>query len=277
MMSSSANAATREGLSASTFTQSAEEMFSEFTERIRELETLSLLRTNPMSEQDIKQFGLSLTKAENLMDELARTVEKDRLAISKAKIIINRLKDVKTRGAKLERHLISVQKKTAVNAESESEAEQAEQLEEESENNEDNTIKVLSKANQQFGPIRVNTPSAKQFETVPKYMRSILVYDDFCKICELINMAAERKRLILEAPADRLGPNARAALAIWKSQQTDDLSNLTFITDEDVVTESENDRRFKPNDIKAALQCLRNLDFVRVSPFEQVNRYVFLK
>jgi len=141
----------------------------------------------------------------------------------------------------------------------------------------DNTLAVIERANQQQGPRQVSVPSQKQFEGIPKYMRSLLSFEDFKRVCELINLAAERKRLILEAPVERLGPNARVSLAMWKTQQTDDVNNLTFVTEDDVTAELENEKSLKLSDVKAALQCLRNLDFVRVSPYQHVNRYVFLK
>jgi Spindle and kinetochore-associated protein 1 len=263
---------------ASFLAQSAEEMYVEFTERMRELETLSLLKSNPMSPQDLKNFALAITKAEALMDELTRLTDRDRAAIPKAKRVIKRLRDVKSRGAKLERYLF-INKTNNLESDHDDD-EQTEEIENQHSrlDDDDNTINIISRANQQqLGPTKVATPSLKQFESIPKYMRSLLQYDDFCKICELVNLTAERKRLIMEAPSDRLGPNARASLLLWKSQQTEDLSNLTFITQEDVTAELENERKFKSNDIKAALQCLRNLDFVKVAPFENVDLYVFLK
>ena len=81
----------------------------------------------------------------------------------------------------------------------------------------------------------------------------------------------------MDAPEDRLGPNARASLSMWRSQESDDLCNLTFVTDEGVSGELENEKSLKALNIKAGLQCLRNLDYVRVSPFQHMNRYVFMK
>jgi len=90
------------------FVLAAEEMFNDFSQRIRELETLALIRTNPSSASDLRQLDAELTKAEAMMEELTKIVEKDRMAMSKAKEVVRRLKAARSRTSKLDRHLSTV-------------------------------------------------------------------------------------------------------------------------------------------------------------------------
>jgi hypothetical protein len=145
----------------------------------------------------------------------------------------------------------------------------------------DNTLTVIQRANDraEIDSIdQVTVPNSKQFESVPRYMKGTLDFDAFLRICSFINKAAERKRLVLGAPSDRLGPNARASLAVWKSQTTEEVNRLMFVTDDDVLVEMESqEKKFNSADVVAAFQCLRFLKVVRVSEHQNVNRYVFLK
>ena len=272
----------------SSFGLAAEEMFQEFQERLRGLETLALLRVSPSAESDLRTLTSELSKAEAMMDELSRMVDKDFAVMNRALEVTSRLKTSRSRALKLDRHLLMVnQPVTTTRGGGDSTAsitgmDQMERLrndEQEVDMDGDSTFSIVSKANQtQTGPFQLSVPTLKQFESIPKYMRSVLSYEIFKNVCELINMAAERKRMIMEAPFEKLGPTARTSLATWKDQVTSEVSNLIFVSDDDVMVELENDRTAcKANDIRAGLQCLRNLNFIRVSPHEGINRYIFLK
>ena len=251
----------------------AQDMFVEFTERIRDLEALALLKLSASSESDLRILAAELNKAEALMDELQRMVERDLVVAKRTNETTQRLKNARWRALRLERHLSMVDHPIV----SETSQNETKNEEMEAEEDEDNTISIISKANLKSGPIQLSVPSVKQFESIPKYMRSLINSEIFKRVCELINLAADRKRLVQEASQDRLGPTARASRSAWNAQATSDVSNLTFVTDDDITCEVENDKSCNANDVKAALQCLRNLDFIRVAPFENLNRYVFLK
>lgn len=145
----------------------------------------------------------------------------------------------------------------------------------------DNTISLIQKAKEKVGGgvQQITIPTKLEFERVPRYKRGQLNYESFTRLCELINSAAERKRLILEAPIEKLGPNAKLLLNLWKTQKTDDLGNLTFITDDDLKIELETDQNLKMNYVQSMWEILRHLLIIRVSetPDKKTKRYVFLR
>jgi hypothetical protein len=85
-----------------------EQMISEFSQRIRELETLALLRnTTGNAGEELNEFSNVLGRVEQAFEELVSMVDRESAAVNKTNQLVKRLTAANQRTRRLEKHLTS--------------------------------------------------------------------------------------------------------------------------------------------------------------------------
>jgi hypothetical protein len=237
----------------------AEGLVKGFSENIRDLETLALLKSNPNRESELQAFSHSLCQAEMLLNDLEIAMENDLKLVQQANHVTSRFQTAKTRTRKLERKL-----RSKTNPEEEALVEEEE---------EDNTIAIVSRI--LVAVDQISLPSEGEFTArIPRYMRTIS-FEDFRRMGLFVNQAAADKSRIVLASSEALSVEEVRKRNEWKLQESMELADVMFVTVEDVMRVW--DGKSTAADLRATLECLRHVGVVRLSAIHNVNRYVFLK
>jgi hypothetical protein len=246
-----------------TIASASAQLIKEFSDSIRDLETLALLKINPNRQLELKSFSQSLCKTELLLEELEARVKQDLQSLENAKHVVNRLKLANSRTKHLERNLTNKPATTALNEEQD----------------DDSTFVAISRVAALDIPIdQITLPSLHEFEyRLKPYMRPI-PYEIFHRVCLLVNKTAQEKKRLLTSTG-KLTVEDKQRVKEWKLQQdsSPDLTRVMFITEQDVISGFE-DKLTSPADVRAGLECLRGLGIVRKSTVQHnTDVYVFLK
>ena len=233
-------------------------LVKDFSENIRDLRALAILKSNPCTEAELKVFSSKLCETELLLDELERQAKQEQSLVSKSDEICLRFKLANARAAKLQRGLQKLETDHGQDEEDNSEVMVEEQ--------------VMAVP---FGRVeQISLPTQADFDRLPRYKKTV-DFEPLKWTVHFVNLAAAKKKQILTS-VGKLSDKEKGWVKTWKLQDSVEVNARFFITDEDII-ESLDMKKLSISNMRAGLECLRTLEFLLLSQSGEVKRYILLK